>query len=473
MTLQESMNCAYPPFRPQELNGLFGPVLGGAARQVALAVSGGGDSTALMVLFAEWLAGIGQSPAEAVVLTVDHGLRPQSRLEALTVGRWAGELGFRHAILPWAGTKPKTGVQAAARAARYRLLATYMLEAGLKLLLTAHTADDQAETLLMRLARGSGLDGLAAMAPLVPLEVALGPGQGPILLGRPLLGLSKVRLETALIARGRGWLEDASNTASRFERSRLRAAAETLASLGLTGDSLGVSARRLQRARGALEAMVAGFCAAAAGHYRVDACGSIRIDGPEWRQLPSELQLRVLRRAIAAAGGAGRPLPLAKLETLAAALAAAGASGAWTLARAAVRAVDGDIVLEREPGRRPWPELALVPGTRALWDGRFWVGAGPELDAAVIVRALGRPGVGCLRALGQLPGGISIQSLRAVPGFWRHDQLIAAPSLGFLADPDYNRYGLSAVFAPLAIVAAPGAEAATQPAMAALSPQPG
>ena len=328
----------------------------------------------------------------------------------------------------------------------------------------------------MRLARGSGLDGLAAMAPLAPLEVALAPGQGPIFLARPLLAVSKARLEAALIARGRGWLEDASNTASQFERSRLRAAGKTLASLGLTGDSLGLSARRLQRARSALEAMVAGFCAAAAGHYRVDACGSIRIDGPQLRRLPSELQLRVLSQAIAAAGGAGRPLPLAKLEALAAALAAPAVSGAWTLARAVVRAVDGDIVLEREPGRGPWPELVLLAGAagaRVLWDGRFWVGAGAELEAAVTVRALGRPGVRDLRALGRLPSGVPIQSLRAVPGFWRQDQLIAAPSIGFLAKPDYHRYGLSAVFAPLAGAAA-DPEIPTQPAaLATLSPQPG
>jgi len=473
MSRRESMTCAHPPIRRQELDGWFGPVFGGAARQVALAVSGGGDSTALMVLFAEWLAGTGHSPAEVVVLTVDHGLRPQSRLEALTVAQWAGELGFGHAILSWQGNKPKTGVQAAARAARYRLLATYMLEGARKLLLTAHTADDQAETLLMRLARGSGLDGLAAMAPLAPLEVALAPGQGPIFLARPLLAVSKARLEAALIARGRGWLEDASNTASQFERSRLRAAANTLAALGLTGDSLALSAQRLQRARAALEAMVAGFCAAAAGHYRVDACGSIRIAGREWRRLPGELQLRVLSQAIAAAGGAGRPLALAKLEALTTALAAADAVGAFTLARAAVRLVDGDIVLEREPGRGPGPELTVAAGAQALWDGRFWVGAGPELEGLLTVRALGRPGVRCLRALGQLPGGVPIQSLRAVPGFWRHDQLIAAPSLGFLAAPDYNRYGLSAVFAPLAAGPAVGLKTPAQPAMTALLPQPG
>ena len=100
-------------FRRAELDGLFASLIGTRAAGVALAVSGGSDSTALMVLFAEWLAQSGQSPADTFVLTVDHGLRQRSRAEAEWVAQMAAGLGFRHAILPWAGAKPKTGVQAA------------------------------------------------------------------------------------------------------------------------------------------------------------------------------------------------------------------------------------------------------------------------------------------------------------------------------------------------------------------------
>ena len=437
---------------------MFGPLCDLAARRVALAVSGGSDSTALMVLFAEWLAA-GASPAEVVVLTVDHGLRPQSPVEALTVARWAKELGFCHAILPWQGAKPKTGLQAAARGARYRLLAEHMQGAGIKMVMTAHTADDQAETLLMRLARGSGLDGLAAMAPLVPLNIPLAPGEGPLLLARPLLNFSKARLAAALTARGRGWLEDDSNSVLVFERARLRAQAKTLHGLGLTGDSLALSAHRLQRARAALDAAVALFCAADADRYRIEACGSISIDRAALCQLPSELVLRVLSKAIAAAGGSGRPVSLAKLETLAATLATRAASGTWTLARASIKAVGGTIMLEREPGRGPWPELVLARGERALWDGRFWVAAGPKLEGALEVRALGRAGASWLRREGALARDVPLQALRALPGFWHEASLIAVPSLGFLAKTDYAGYGLAAVFAPLAEVAGRPAEA--------------
>jgi tRNA(Ile)-lysidine synthase len=414
------------------LDGLFGSLIGKPAAGVALAVSGGSDSTALMVLFAEWLAHTGQSPADIFVLTVDHGLRQQSRAEAEWVAQMAARLGFRHAILPWAGAKPKTGVQAAARAARYRLLAEFMGANGLRFLMTAHTADDQAETLLMRLARGSGLDGLAAMAPLAPLEAPMPrPAKGEIVLARPFLGVAKARLRAALETRDVPWLEDESNAALIFERSRWRAAGDTLTQLGLTGDSLALSARRLQRARAALEWALAQFCAADAGRYRVDPCGFISIDAGAWRALPNELQVRVLGKGIAAAGGGGGPVPLAKLEALAETLAAPEAAGRWTLARTAVRAAPETIVLEREPGRRPWPELALAPGQQALWDGRFWVVAGPKLGFPVAVRALGQVGLAALRRQVSLPDGVPSGTLRALPGFWKEAVLFAVPSLAF------------------------------------------
>jgi tRNA(Ile)-lysidine synthase len=444
------------------LDCLFGDLIGTPAAGVALAVSGGSDSTALMVLFAEWLAQTKHSPADVFVLTVDHGLRAQSGREAERVAQMAAQLGFRQAILPWLGAKPKSGVQAAARAARYGLLTRFMAAQGLRLLLTAHTADDQAETLLMRLARGSGLDGLAAMAPLAPLAAARPGDTEEILLARPLLGVGKAALKAALVARGVPWMEDESNAAPIFERSRWRAAGATLNQLGLTGDSLGLSARRLQRARAGLEWALAEFCARDAGRYGADPCGCIRIDAEAWRALPAELKVRVLGKGIAAAGGSGDPMPLAKLEaladTLAAALAVPGTAGRWTLARTAIRAAPGRIVLEREPGRRPWPELALAPGERALWDGRFWVAAAPQLGFSVAVRALGAAGLAGLRQQVALPGGLSSTTLRALPGFWREAALFAVPSLAFPPGGGLVSATFAGLFAPAGHAAGDGEE---------------
>ncbi|HEU0160418.1 MAG TPA: ATP-binding protein, partial [Hyphomicrobiaceae bacterium] len=139
------MTSQHHLFGPPELDRLFRPVLGEPARGLALAVSGGSDSTALMLLVADWLALTRQDPRAVFVLTVDHGLRPEAASEARWVEQAAVRLSFRHAVLPWRGPKPKTGLQAAARAARYALLAEFMRAAGLSRLVTAHTADDQAE----------------------------------------------------------------------------------------------------------------------------------------------------------------------------------------------------------------------------------------------------------------------------------------------------------------------------------------
>ena len=181
------------PVRQDELDNLFGPFADHTDPACALAVSGGIDSTALMVLFADWLRQRRADAAAHTVLTVDHGLRPESAAEARAVAGQASALGFRHTVLTWGGPKPKTGIQAAAREARYQLIFDYMTAHDIPTLLTAHTRDDQAETLLMRLARGSGVDGLAGMAPCN--EAGSHPGGGALRIVRPLLGVAKARLQ--------------------------------------------------------------------------------------------------------------------------------------------------------------------------------------------------------------------------------------------------------------------------------------
>ena len=435
--------------RPDELDGLFARFFAApAAERAALAVSGGSDSTALMVLFADWLRHVGRPASAFGVLTVDHGLRPGSADEAREVADSATALGFRHAILAWQGAKPSTGLQAAARAARYRLIAEYARAHGVCLVLTGHTADDQAETVLMRLARGSGLDGLAAMAPLTELAIRAADGVHTLKLGRPLLEVPKARLRATLEQRGIPWIEDPSNQHPAFERTRLRAARGELEALGLTTDMLALSARRLQRARVAIERWVADFCAPDKARVVVDPCGVIRIDAPALLALPAEIAVRVLTWAIAAAGGSDEPVALASIETTVDALCASPATGTWTLARAKIVATAESILIEREPGREPPPRITLAPGSQALWDGRFLVKAGPRLVAAVEVRALGMDGVRQARGAVELPPGVSAAALRMLPGFWRAERLIAAPNLAFWPE-ESARGEISATFPAL------------------------
>ena len=440
----------HDPIRPDELDGLFARF--SAFGPCALAVSGGSDSTALMVLFADWLSLRGEDAGRCTVLTVDHGLRATSADEARAVAAAATQLGFRHATLAWEGPKPRAGIQAAARSARYRLMGGYLQAHGIGLLLTGHTRDDQAETLLMRLARGSGLDGLAAMAPLSALGEG-GPGDGGRWIGRPLLDVPKTCLRATLEARGLRWMEDPSNIAPEFERARLRAVRVHLDALGLTPAMLALSAARLARARRAVERMVDELCDPRAGAVRVDALGVVVIDRGRLRQAAEEIALRVLERAILAAGGAGERVPLGKLEALLGGVrdAHAAAPGKWTLARALITAEASAVRIEREPGREPLPELTLAPGTAALWDGRFRVRVASGLGP-VQVQALGEPTLRDLRRRGHVAQDAPVRAAAAVPSVWHRGNLIAVPPLRYWAPP-HTAADLEAVFLGIQIPA--------------------
>ena len=302
-------------------------------------------------------------------------------------------------------------------------------------LFTAHTRDDQAETLLMRLARGSGLDGLAAMAPWV--EAGARGQAGALRIVRPLLGVAKARLRATLEARGIAWIEDPSNQSPAFERTRWRAARGDLEALGLSSEMLASSARRLQRARAALEAVTDGYCAEDGGLVRTDPCGVFRIDWEKLRRAPEEIAVRVIGRCIAAAGGSGEPVPLAGLEPVVARVwrgNAGDAAGSWTLARAQITAqitaAGGIVQVEREPGRLPLPVMTLAGGARELWDGRFAIEIADGLEGSLEVRALGSAGIAELKRLDRAPR--ATPALHLAPSFWRGNELLAVPAVGFL-----------------------------------------
>lgn len=430
------------PIDEAEGDALFAPFARKAERGCALAVSGGADSTALMVLFGDWLRRRDADLAAHVVLTVDHGLRASSASEASLVAAQARRLGFRHKVLVWSGPKPTSGIQAAARDARYRLMAEQMSAEGIAPLFTAHTRDDQAETLLMRLARGSGLDGLAAMAAVARLPAAAGSdhasGSAMHLL-RPFLDVSKERLIATLRNRRIGWIEDPTNEAVEFERTRLRAARGELERLGLTNEMLALSAARLGRVRDALDAATARFIAREGGNVAADRLGRITIDRRKLREAGVEIALRVLGRAVAAAGGSsGRP-PLSSLEIMAAELVQGSGSGAWTLSRAKVATDDREVTVEREPGRAHLPSLVLARGASAVWDGRFFVQASADLPhASVNVRPLGDAALSKLRRHDPAPVAAPFGPAALVPSFWTEDTLLAVPPLQHWGEPRYR-----------------------------------
>ena len=261
------MGDADEAVRDEEANALFSGLEN--LRGLLLAVSGGSDSTALLVLASRWAKGLKKrlkhSPPKLAAITIDHGLRPESRREAAAVKRLARRLGLPHRTLHWRGPKPKTGLQEAARNARYQLLAKEAVRTGVEHIVTAHTLDDQAETVLFRLARGSGLTGLAGMAHAATIPAGRDTA---IFLVRPLLRVPKARLVATLRAAGIAHSEDPSNLDPRFTRTRLRALLPDLAREGLDARGLARLALRMRRAEATIEFAVAAARAALAPGVR-------------------------------------------------------------------------------------------------------------------------------------------------------------------------------------------------------------
>ncbi|HZP79358.1 MAG TPA: tRNA lysidine(34) synthetase TilS, partial [Pseudolabrys sp.] len=274
-----------------------------------------------------------------------HKLRKESKREAGAVKKLARELGVRHVTLTWNGKKPKAGLPAAAREARYRLLSEAAKKAGATHILTAHTLDDQAETVLFRMARGSGIRGLAAMARKSQRD--------GMILHRPLLGIAKARLIATLRAAKIPFADDPTNRDVAFTRPRLRAMMPSLAKEGLDARRLALLAQRLRRADAALDAAADRAMADVA----VPADGkSTAFDARGFQRLPAEIALRVLARVVTRLGDEG-PVELGKLEALKSALDGAAKNGAKaefrrTLAGAVVTLSDGRLTVARAPARR-------------------------------------------------------------------------------------------------------------------------
>jgi tRNA(Ile)-lysidine synthase len=324
---------------------------------LVLAVSGGPDSIALMWLVARWRGALSRGPS-LLAVTVDHGLRAEAAREAREVKRLARHLGMSHRTVRWSGDKPTSGLPAAARAARYRLLATVARRSGASHILTAHTRDDQAETLLMRLLRGSGIGGLAAMARESERE--------GVLLARPFLNISKSRLIATLEKAKIGYADDPTNRDTRFTRPRIRNLIEGLGAEGGDASNLARLASRLARANAAIEILADGAARYLAlrdqtiGSRPTAATGQRKatFEAAAFAALPEEIRLRLLLRAIDRVGHEG-PAELGKAEALLAALDRALQETAdrpqrlkQTLAGAVVSLAGGRIVIAAAPPRR-------------------------------------------------------------------------------------------------------------------------
>lgn len=314
---------------------LLAPVA--AMTSIGLAVSGGPDSLALMLLAAEWASAPGRP--RLFVYSVDHGLRVEAQAEAQMVKREAERLGLAVRVLKWNGDKPSTGIQAAARAARYRLMGDAMRKDGVETLLTAHHLEDQAETILMRMAHGSGIEGLKAMLPLSMVE--------GVMVFRPFLSVPKVELVAVVDAAGLTPARDPSNDDAHYERVRWRAMLPQLAALGLTPQRLAMMAARLGEADEAIASAATALIAKSAERNgETMSLPLARLTG-----VPRAVGIRALGRALGEIGGAGKAHDLAALEALFERLAAGGTMKPTTLHGCVIAIAGANLTIWRESVR--------------------------------------------------------------------------------------------------------------------------
>ncbi len=353
-------------------------------------------------------------------ITVDHGLRASSADEAAMVAKTCRRLNVPHDTLVWSGWDGHGNLQGAARDARYRLMTDWAKSREISVIALGHTADDQAETVLMRLARESGVDGLSGIPPRRMI--------GGITYIRPLLDLTRLRLRSYLEARGLSWAEDPSNDDPRFERVRVRQAAAHLATLGLTSKALAEVAKNMSRAREALD----WYTFVAARDYAVIEGGDVVISLRNYRVLPEEIARRMLVHAVTWIGG-GRYPP--RRKAVLDAIVSIRAGMTVTLNGCVLYTHRGTIRISREFHSVKDHD---VQASR-VWDGRWHVPQDIGPDAELRLRALGRQG---LKQCGDWrQTGRPFRSLVSAPSLWRGDRVISAPLAGIRSEHDIELVG--------------------------------
>lgn len=334
----------------------FGPFEG--EPHLAVAVSGGADSLALGLLAQAWTR---ERHGQLTAFTVDHRLRPESAVEAAQVGCWLAARGIAHRILVWSDPKPATGLQAAARTARYRLMCRACREMGILHLLVAHHGADQAESMLLRIIDGSGVLGLAAMQPVMTTPDCR--------ILRPLLSLQPGRLRAFLTAANQRWIEDPSNRSTAFARVRARRALPSLALAGAGASALEEARERMQEARAATEAAAVAWLATAVA---VHDAGHAELDLAVLRAAPHFIVAQGLAWLITAIGGKRWEPTGATVRRALGRLVDGTPGSSISLGRCLLLVRGAHGLLCRERRNLPIPHRIAASCT-IHWDGRFRV----------------------------------------------------------------------------------------------------
>ena len=376
-----------------------------------LAVSGGGDSIAMLHLASHWAA---KNNFECSVITIDHGLRDESAAEAEFVSSVAGVLGLSHQTVKWIDWDGRGNTQMQAREARYKLIG---LHRGLRsVILTAHTLDDQAETFLLRLKRGSGVDGLASISP----KRFVGCQQSGYWLLRPFLNVSREALRLFLRDSGHDWLEDPSNDDVNYDRIEIRKKMPGLVDLGITADVLSKTASHLARARNALEAQV---CDLANSIVTMDH-GDLLIHKQSLIMAQKEIQYRLFSESLNWVASRTYKPRFASLErTL------------KNVLSGQAQTLHGCFVDLKKTYIRITREFNAVADTRVsfdvvcIWDSRWRFITKPGIVSPEdwSIRALGPEGAKWVKSNSDIP--LPFKSLQAHPGVFDSEGVVCTPNL--------------------------------------------
>jgi len=306
-----------------------------------------------------------------VALSVDHGLREKSENEAKQVAKWLDALEIDHHILTWTGHKPDTNIQDEARKARYNLMGQWCADNNIKHLFLAHHKDDQAETFLIRLFRGSGIDGLSAMEKVAEFPMLKRSDNYPKIY-RPLLDVPKKRLDATLRQAGQAWIEDPSNENRKFTRVQIRELLKSSEIEGLDADRLASTAGRMRRVRSLLEEMTA---EAESDYVIYNDFGYASLNSDFHKNMHEEISLRLLTNILKKVGGNPYPPRHHKLESLLHNLRQGQFSG-QTLSGVILFQLSGDEIIFAREIKEIALETNISKAKQTLWDNRFLLDIG-------------------------------------------------------------------------------------------------
>lgn len=375
-----------------------------AGQRLGIAVSGGSDSRALLELMALWAI---RTDSTILVATVDHGLRAEANAEAQSVADVCQSKGLEHTTLRWENWDKRGNLQAEARRARYRLLAQWSNDMNLAAIALGHTADDVAETFLMRLSRAAGVDGLARMQ-----NRFLRSG---VVFLRPILGAQRVNLRQFLSVRDISWIDDPSNQDIRFERVRMRQALASFESLGLSVAKISQSTENLEMAANALKF----YAAQEAKRVVVAVDDHIEIDFSAFKTLPEEIQRRLINAAISFVAN---PEFKPRSKSLMSVMAQLPIQKTCTLAGCVLSLKNNVLSVFREFASVE-AEVHCPPNGRIEWDGRWMISG--QFESGSVIRALGENGL--QKCPKWREAGRKRYIMLCSPSIWRGEELIWAP----------------------------------------------